>query len=139
MGYKSNAKRVKDAIKDWENNALEAIGMFVVGEAVMRCPVAEIAGGNLRGSIRHFVNKSNKSVVIGTPVEYAGYVEKGTGIHAMGGDGRKTPWFYIDEKTGEGHWTHGMEPRPFLTPAVEDNINKIEEIVKKVKFAHGAD
>ena len=135
MGYKSNVKKTKDAIKDWENNALEAIGMFVVGEAVMRCPSDT---GNLKSSIRHVVDKSSKAVVIGTNVEYAGYVEKGTGKYAADGNGRKTPWFYVDDR-GEGHFTYGNHPQPYLTPAVEDNINKIEEIVKKVKFAHGAD
>jgi HK97 gp10 family phage protein len=135
MGYKSNAKNVTNAIEDWENNALEAIGMFVVGEATMRCPSDT---GNLRSSIRHVVNKSNKSVVIGTNVEYAVYVEKGTGIYAKDGNGRQTPWFYVDDK-GEGHFTHGSKPQPYLTPAAEDNINKIKEIARQVKFAHGAE
>lgn len=135
MGYESHAKEVKRALKDWENNSLEAIGMFVQGEATLRCPSDT---GNLRSSIRYIVDKNNAKVVIGTDVEYAVYVEKGTGKYAKDGNGRQTPWFYVDDK-GEGHFTYGNRPKPYLTPAVEDNIKKITDIVKAVKFANGAE
>ena len=70
---------------------------------------------------------------MGTPVEYAPYVEFGTGIHAVNGDGRQTPWVYRTAD-GEFYWTEGQEPQPFLMPALEENTERIkEEILKTVK------
>ena len=107
MGFESNLPEVKRAIDKQQVDILEAIGLFIDGEAVLRCPVDT---GNLRSSITYVVDESKKSVVLGTPVDYALEVEKG--------NGRK-------------------RPQPYLTPAVEDNINKIQSIVKAVEFAHG--
>ncbi len=160
MGYVSNVKTVQGYIDDWQNRALEAIGKFIDGEAALRCPVGQYytlktyksgkksgqtyksfkgskVGGNLRSSLRYFVNKSLKFVRNGTDVEYAIFVEKGTGIFAAKGDGRKTAWFYVDDM-GVGHWTRGMKPQPFLTPAAENNVNRIRDLVKQVRFANGA-
>ncbi len=49
--------------------------------------------------------------------KYAKYIEKGTGIFATGGQGRKTPWVY---KTNKGFFltTRGARARPFLRPAL---------------------
>ena len=98
MRYKSNKKEVLAAMQKAEERALEAIGVFVDGEAVLRCPVDT---GNLRSSINHRVNKKEKSVSIGTPVEYGPYVEKGT--------------------------RHQKE-QPFLQPSVETNIARIRKL-----------
>ena len=107
MGFESNLPAMKKAIEKQQIDILKAIGLFIDGEAVLRVPVLT---GNLRSSITHKVNAGNKSVVLGTPVEYAIFVEKGTGKSVA---------------------------QPFLTPAVEDNINKIKGIAKGVKFKHG--
>lgn len=137
MGYVSNVHKAKNLVDGWEGKALEAIGMFIDSEAVLRCPVGQygfgMVGGNLRSSLTYVVNRNKHMVTNGTPVEYAIYVEKGTGIYASNGRGRKTPWVYQDS-AGNWHRTVGMKAQPFLTPAVEDNINKIKEIVKAVKF-----
>ena len=134
--FKSNVPAMKAAFADWQEKALKAIGMYIEGQAVLRCPVAPVRGGNLVGSIRHIVDNSARTVTIGTPVDYAIYVEKGTGRYAVKGDGRKTAWYYEDD-FGVGHWTRGHKPQPFLTPAAEDNIKNIRDIVRKVKFANG--
>jgi len=107
MGFESNLPAMKKAIEKQQIDILKAIGLFIDGEAVLRVPVDT---GNLRSSITHKVNAGNKSVVLGTPVEYAIFVEKGTGKSVA---------------------------QPFLTPAVEDNINKIKGIAKAVKLVHG--
>lgn len=65
--------KVRKNIDDATEKALDMVGVFVEGEAVIRCPVDT---GNLRGSITHKV-RENK-VVVGTNVEYAPYVEFGT-------------------------------------------------------------
>ena len=98
MRFESNKKNVLAALTNAERAALEAIGVFVDAEASLRSPVLT---GNLRASMTHRVNDREKSVTIGTPTEYAPYVEKGTSR---------------------------MRAQPFLTPAVEDNITEIRNI-----------
>ena len=87
----------------------------------------------LEGSIVKAV-KDNKSIA-STNMEYAPYVEFGTGRFAENGKGRKTPWYYVDGQ-GVGYWTAGMKPQPFMRPALNKNkklIKKIfEEEIKKV-------
>ena len=88
--------------------------------------------GALRNSITSKVNVESDAVkgVIYTPLEYAPYVEYGTGLFAEEG-GRKTPWVYKDEKTGEKIFTRGQKPHPYLRPALNENRNKIIEVLKE--------
>ena len=67
--------------------------------------------------------------IIFTPLEYAPYVEYGTGLFAEEG-GRNTPWVYKDDK-GEWHRTSGQKPQPFMRPALEENREKIINILKE--------
>jgi hypothetical protein len=48
--------------------------------------------------------------IVYTPLEYAPYVEYGTGLFAENGGRTDVPWCYMDEKTGEFIWTNGMKP-----------------------------
>ena len=123
--YESNKDAVLKAINDAKQRALESIGLYVEGQAKALCPVDD---GNLRGSITH-ETKSDR-VVVGTNVEYAIWVEKGTGKHQVDGQGRKTPWSYKNKK-GEFVTTQGQKPQPFLTPAAENNVGSIEELVRR--------
>ncbi len=88
------------AIKAAEKRTLTAIGVFAEGEAINRAPVDT---GNLRGSITHRVEEDH--VVIGTPTEYAPYVEKGTS---------------------------GAKAQAFLGPAVEGNIGRIKQLASEM-------
>lgn len=63
-----------------------------------------------------------------SPLEYAPYVEYGTGLFADGG--RQTPWSYQDGK-GNWHTTSGQPPQPFLKPALDENREEILEIIKE--------
>ena len=86
--------------------------------------------GDLRRSITSKVD--GLVGIVFTPLEYAPYVEYGTGIHAEGGNGRKdVPWAYEDEKTGELIWTSGQEPQPYMRPALYDNKKAIMAILKE--------
>ena len=67
--------------------------------------------------------------IIFTPLEYAPYVEYGTGLFAEEG-GRNTPWIYEDDK-GEWHRTSGQKPQPFMRPALAENREKIINILKE--------
>lgn len=84
--------------------------------------------GTLRSSIAYRVEGTTG--IIYSPLEYAPYVEFGTGIFAEDGDGRKdVPWRYKDEE-GEWHTTSGQNPQPFLRPALHENREKILKLLK---------
>ena len=84
--------------------------------------------GALRNSITSKV-ENNEGVVF-TPLEYAPYVEFGTGLFAESGGRTDVPWNYQDDK-GEWHSTSGMKPQPFLRPALNENRERIIEILKE--------
>lgn len=109
--------------------AMERMCRKVERTAKENCPRRT---GHLERSITHNVTaKSNKVVgEVGTSVEYAPYVEFGTGKYAAEGNGRKTPWSYIDESTGERIWTAGQHPKPFLHPALEEHRKEIRKELK---------
>ena len=88
--------------------------------------------GALRRSIKSKVELTGNSIegIVYSPLEYAPYQEYGTGLFAENGNGRKTGWAYEDEKTGETIFTRGNRPHPFLRPAVNENKNKIINIIK---------
>lgn len=104
------------------------------------CAVVEAAAkqnapkdtGALRRSISSKVEVEGKEVIgtIFTPLEYAPYIEYGTGLFAESGGRKDVPWHYQDDK-GEWHSTSGMKPQPFMRPAIEDNRNKIIKILKE--------
>ncbi len=99
MKYQSKIPKV---VRDFQSNqitALEAVGVFVVGETQVRTPVDT---GRLKGSYTHRVNRGQKSVDIGTNVEYGPFVELGT---------RK------------------MRAQPHLRPAAEDNVERIKKLI----------
>ena len=98
MTMDSNFGRFYRQFNENERRTLEAIGIFVVGEAKPRTAVRT---GNLRDSIDYIVQEALKKVIIGTNVEYALYVEKGTSK---------------------------MRAQPYLTPALEENKQRIQEL-----------
>ena len=106
---------VLDAMHDAVVQALERCGEQAEGYAKDLTPVDT---GNLRNSITHQVDDGESTVYIGTNVEYAPYVELGTGRYTEGG--RPTPWTYQDDE-GNWHWTAGNPAQPFLKPAVADH------------------
>ena len=88
--------------------------------------------GALRNSIQSRVEESEGDIVgvVFSPLEYAPYVEYGTGLFAEEG-GRKTPWLYEDEETGEKIFTRGQKPQPYMRPALNENRERIIEILKE--------
>lgn len=93
-----NARQIADAIDQALARALEEVGLVAEGYAKKACPVDT---GRLRNSITHQVRPSEKSVYIGTNVEYAPYVELGTSR---------------------------MKPQPFLRPAAADHEGTYKKI-----------
>lgn len=115
---------LENAVLRW----LEASGMTVEEAAKDNLTRNEsVDTGNLRDNVTHLVSSDEKTVYIGSPTEYAAYVELGTGKYYPGG--RPTPWTYQDKK-GNWHLTHGQRAKPFLKPAVTNNVKKIKEMLK---------
>ena len=66
---------------------------------------------------------------VGNSLEYAIYHHQGTGIYAVNGDGRKTPWVYEDPKTGEKIYTRGSKPNPYLKDTIEQEQSTISKLL----------
>lgn len=105
--------------------ALERAGILVENSAKLNVPVHT---GDLRRSITHRVE--GDTVIVGTSLEYAPYVEYGTGLFSSMGTGRQTPWSY-QSADGEWHTTIGQRPQPYLQPALEANRAEVTQIIGK--------
>lgn len=113
--------------------------------------------GTLAGSIASRIE--DYTGIVYTPLEYAPYVEYGTGIEATHPNkpGRQdVPWVYVEHSSRESgnaqrsytledakaavaylrskgldaHYTYGQKPQPYMRPALDDNRAKIVEILK---------
>lgn len=123
--YNDYSPQVLAEMHDAVLRALKRIGMEAEGDAKDLCPVDT---GQLRNSISHAVDDREQAAYIGSDLDYAAYVELGTGIYAEGG-GRPTPWVYQDAK-GNWHWTRGNLAQPFLAPAVKDHQQTYRNIIE---------
>ena len=94
------------------------------------CAIVEGAAkdtGARRRSITSRIDEEDESLkgVVYTPLEYAPYVEYGTGLFAENGDGRQdVPWYYYDDE-GNLRRTSGQKPQPFLRPALNESREDI--------------
>jgi HK97 gp10 family phage protein len=82
--------------------------------------------GELRRSIASKV-EGNVGIVY-TPLEYAPYVEFGTGLFAENGGRTDVPWSYQDDE-GNWHTTSGQKPQPFMRPALDSNRAQIKRLL----------
>lgn len=121
------------------NIALEVIGTKCADYAAMnleRNP-RRVDTGRLKNSITHEVVPEESMVEVGTNVEYAVYVEYGTGKFADGG-GRSTPWLVKVPNNAGGKWagktfiTRGMKPNHFLRDAVQNHKKEYLKIAKDI-------
>ncbi|PNT94150.1 HK97-gp10 family putative phage morphogenesis protein [Clostridium thermosuccinogenes] len=122
----------KSKIEELLLQGMEKALLMIESDAKKNCPVDE---GRLRASITHDKEAKDDEIIgrVGTNVEYAPYVEMGTGIYAQNGDGRKTPWIWEGDSVkwkGE-HLTRGQKPKRFLQNAVDSNREKIGEVFKE--------
>ena len=123
--YKLNQLYDLDGVKNGMGKACS----LVEREAKHKAPKDT---GALRRSITSKVEVDGDTIdgIIYTPLEYAPYVEYGTGLFAENGNGRQTPWLYEDDK-GETHFTHGQYPQPYMRPALNENRQKVVELIKE--------
>lgn len=114
------------------DQALEIIGIKAEKYAKARCPVGTVEstgikgyrGGTLRNSITHMVN--DNTVSIGTNVEYAPYVELGTGPYFQA----PPAWEQFNAPKGKGVGHGYVRPRPYLKPAIADHINEYKDVIE---------
>ena len=119
-----NSEEIKKEFEAALLRGLEKCGLVAEGYAKKLCPVDT---GNLRNSITRQVDTGTQTVYIGSNLEYAPYVELGTGKYYPGG--RPTPWVYQDAH-GNWHYTHGNRAQPYLKPAVADHAQKYRSILE---------
>ncbi len=140
--------------------ALEKCGLVAVGYAtkLVNSPGKE-GTGNLRDSITKTVNMDEKAVYVGTDVDYASYIELGTGVYGpahtsgywvyvVGGDGGKKgkssgKRYTLEEAKRivamlrskkppiEAYYTNGQPAKPFIKPAVADHAEQYQKIIKR--------
>ena len=128
----NNIPEVLEALKGATEKALTEVGIKAEKYAKALCPVGTpestgkkgYRGGTLRNCITFVVE--GDELTIGSNVEYAPYVELGTGPYF------NTPpeWLqYVTEKgSGEGHGY--VRPRPYLRPAIEDHLDEYKRIMQ---------
>ena len=99
-----NTEEIIASLDNGIQRALEKIGLTAESYAKKAAPVDT---GRLRNSITHVVDNGDKSVAIGTNVEYAPYQELGTRSHSAANGGKG-----------------------FLRPAATDHVDKYRQILK---------
>ena len=109
--------------------AMEKACALVERSAKQKAPKGN---GELRRSITSKVELNNGEVqgVVFTPLEYAPYVEFGTGLFAENGGRQDVPWNYKDDE-GNWHSTSGMKPHPYMRPALDENREEILRLLKE--------
>lgn len=105
--------------------ALGRAGLVVEEAARKKAPKDN---GALRRSITSKVDGLTCTVF--TPLEYAPYVEYGTGLYAENGGRKDVPWHYQDDE-GNWHTTSGQHPHPFMRPALDENREKVTKILEE--------
>lgn len=107
---------------------LEEAASSIQSQAENNTPVDT---GQLKGSWDHKIDEGNKEAVIGNPLEYAIWIEMGTGEFAVEGNGRRGGWSYVDAD-GNRQFTYGTKPRRMLHNAFQTLKNPITEKAKQV-------
>ena len=131
-----NAKGLELAAREFEKkyiqqvkNIVQATAAIIQAEASARAPVDL---GNLKRSIQLEPDEEGLQATVIVSAEYGIWVEMGTGIYSSNGRGRKTPWTYFNERTGQWVTTRGNEPQPFFHPAVERAAKYFEREMNRI-------
>ncbi len=144
VGFKSildklSKANAEDAVEDFKKG-LVRVAIMIEGEARRNCVVDT---GTLRRSITRtipYLNAGKWQIDIGTNVEYAPFVEFGTGMAGMTGATKgnmiydsareaMTQMGYIYGAGKKRPNSPGMAARPFLFPAFEKYKDRIPELI----------
>ena len=147
---------IADAAK--AKQAITKAVLLVERQAKINAQGLSEGDGTLAGSIASRID--DYSGVVYTPLFYAPYVEYGTGIeaeHPTKPGRQDVPWVYVEHsgeprqgaqksftleeakqavailrgKGLEAHYTYGQKPQPFMRPALDDNRDRIVEILRE--------
>lgn len=129
-----NTKEVLEALNLAADRALMIIGMKAEKYAKALCPVGTpestgkkgYRGGTLRNSLTFNVNSDGKYVEVGSNVEYAPYVELGTGLNFQA----PPEWETFEANKGSGIKKGGIKPRHFLRDAIVDHMDEYGNVIK---------
>jgi HK97 gp10 family phage protein len=112
-----------------------ASGEDIIQRLGIACALVERAAKELapkdNGELRRSITSKVEGTtgIVFTTLEYAPYVEYGTGLFAEVAGRKDVPWCYQDEE-GEWHSTSGQKPQPFMRPALNQNRTKILKILE---------
>lgn len=128
--FKDDSRKVLEILEQKKDKILEEWGLQ--GEKNAKDNLTafpRVDTGNLRNRVTHQAQGDDE--YIGTNVEYAPYVEYGTGPLAEGDSpGRQeVPWFYKSEKDGKWHTSYGMKASHFLKRALSEHVDEYKQIV----------
>lgn len=155
-GVYKRLEGLADAAK--AKQAITTACLLVEGEARKNAQALSEGNGTLAGSIASRID--DYTGVVYTPLFYAPYVEYGTGIEAQhpSKPGRQdVPWVFVEHSASESgssqrsytlekaketvaylrskgleaYYTYGQKPQPFMRPALDDNRDKVIEILKR--------
>lgn len=137
MGVKfvDNSNQALNELEKARAKILETIGHKAEGYAKKLCPVGTeestgikgYRGGTLRNSITFRVNVMTNVLEVGSNVEYAPYVELGTGPHFV----PPPEWERFESERGKGVGKAYVKPRPFIRPAIEDHRDEYQRIAER--------
>lgn len=118
-----------EGLKATENtvSALKEACLLVRRSAMQNAPKGKT--GELARSIKHKVE--GLEGIVYSNLEYAPYVEYGTGLFAENGGRQDVPWCYQDEETGDWIYTSGQNPNPYMRPALNMNKERILKLIKE--------
>ena len=131
-GHKASIGYLSDLIANTDehlNDALHEVGESIVAEARSNLQNnTNINSGHLLSTIR-ILEEGPNYIIIGTDVDYAGYIEYGRGpVRPLNPDG----WLHwIDKQTGKdvfAKFAKATEPMPFLEPAVISESSKFSDL-----------
>lgn len=130
--FTDNSAQALSELSRAKARTLEIIGLKAEGYAKKLCPVGTVEstgikgyrGGTLRNSITHTVD--GDTVAVGSNVEYAPYVELGTGPHFE----PPPDWETFTSKRGSGVGRGYVKPRRYLQPAIEEHKDEYKTIAE---------
>ena len=123
-----NSDEIKKLFDKAAERGLEAIGMTAEGYAKETIQQSDrVDTGAMMNSVAHAVK--DNAAYVGSNLKYFVYHELGTGIHASDGQGRKEPWFYVDEE-GKGHITSGVKPLHALKKAASEHTDEYKKLLE---------
>lgn len=121
--FENNSIECKEALKaigiQWLHNA----GMIIHRQIL---DIYRADTGQTKNSFNYKVNEGEMTCVVGSAQENAIWEEFGTGVYAENGNGRKTPWSYMDAK-GKWHKTVGKTGTGALRKSFKINEKPLQD------------